>query len=416
MSPEARKELPIVFFTMFWAAQTVSLFGDRLNNFSLMAIINNFSGNPSMTLSQFYLAMTLPLFLLAPLIGALVDRLNKRWILVVTDCCRAALACAIPVLYTRTGDFFPVMAIVFLIATGNLFFLPAKSALIPELVSREQLLRVNSILWAAGIAGVIGGFLGGGIIYDFLSWSACFYLDGASYLISSILLLGIALHGTRNRAPGPRAPTYHPDLPRAVFDGVRAIRNTPLMVRPLGVQSLLYVAGGGFSVLALPMIKAVSRPGSSLPLSAAGLSLGVGMGVGSFVSSRLELGTKSKERFEAAFFALFVPATLAIALGHGLAAIAAGAFIGGAAAAPLIVIAESELQRDIAESVRGRVFAFREIIAKSFFIVSSFLFTWLAGFTGKSALLLALGLFLASAGILWITMIGGSRCRSPKGY
>jgi DHA3 family macrolide efflux protein-like MFS transporter len=411
-----RKELPVVFFTMFWAAQTVSLFGDRLNNYSLMAIINNFSHNPSMTLSQFYLAMTLPLFLLAPLIGALVDRLNKRWILVVTDLCRGALSCAIPFFFLKTGDFFPVMAIVFLLATGNLFFLPAKSALIPELVSREQLLRVNSILWAAGIAGVIGGFLGGGIIYDFFSWSACFYLDGASYFISASLLVGIAIHGMRSRAPGPRAKTYHPDLAKALLDGVRAIRNSPLVLRPIGVQSLLFVAGGGFSVLALPMIKEVSRPGSSLPLSAAGLSLGVGMGLGSLVSSRLHLGTRSKERFEAAFFALFVPGTLAISLGHGLAAIIVGAFLGGAAAAPLLVIAESELQRDIEESVRGRLFAFREIVTKTFFIVSSFLFSWLAGFVAKSTLLLVLGLFLACAGVLWITMIGGSGCRSQKRY
>jgi MFS transporter, DHA3 family, macrolide efflux protein len=409
-----RKELPIVFFTMFWAAQAVSLFGDRLNNFSMMAIINNFSDDPSMTLSKFYLAMTLPLFLLAPVIGTLVDRLNKRWILVATDLCRGALVCTIPFLFSRTGDFLPVMAVVFLVSTGNLFFMPAKSALIPELVSREQLLQVNSILWAAGIAGVIGGFLGGGIIYDFFSWSSCFYLDGASYFISASLLLGIAIHGMRNRAPGPREKTYHPDLPQALAEGARAIRNTPLMLRPLGVQSLLYVAGGGFSVLALPMIKEISRPGSSLPLSAAGLSLGVGMGVGSLVSSRLELGTRSKERFEAAFFALFVPATLAISLGHGLGAIVVGAFLGGAAAAPLLVIAESELQRDIRESVRGRVFAFREIVTKSFFISSSFLFSWLGGFAGKSALLFILGLFLACAGILWITTIGGSGCRSPK--
>ncbi len=414
MNETTRKELPIVFFTMFWAAQAVSLFGDRLNNFSMMAIINNFSDDPSMTLSKFYLAMTLPLFLLAPFIGTLVDRLNKRWILVVTDLCRGALACTIPFLFMRTGDFFPVMVVVFLISTGNLFFMPAKSALIPELVSRDQLLQVNSILWAAGIAGVIGGFLGGGIIYDFFSWPTCFYLDGASYFISASLLLGIAVHGMRNRAPGPRERTYHPDLPKALLEGARAIRNTPLMLRPLGVQSLLYVAGGGFSVLALPMIKEISRPGSSLPLSAAGLSLGVGMGVGSLVSSRLKLGTRSKERFEAVFFALFVPGTLAISLGRGLEAIVAGAFIGGAAAAPLLVIAESELQRDIGDSVRGRVFAFREIVTKSFFISSSFLFSWLAGFAGKSVLLLVLGLFLACAGILWITMIGGSGCRSLK--
>ncbi|MDD4856927.1 MAG: MFS transporter [Candidatus Krumholzibacteria bacterium] len=405
MNQQTAKQLPIAFFTMFWAAQAVSLFGDRLNNFSLMAIINNFSDNPSMTLAKLYLAMTLPLFLLAPIIGALVDRLNKCWILVCTDLCRAALACMIPMLFIKTNDFFPVMAIVFLLSTGNLFFLPAKSALIPELVSREQLLKVNSILWAAGIAGVVGGFLGGGIIYDFFSWPACFYLDGVSYLISASLIFGIALHGMRNRVAEPSKKTYHPDLLKALLEGIHAIRTSPQLLRPLGVQSLLFVGGGGFSVLVLPMIKEVSPPGSSLPLSASGLSLGLGMGAGSLVSSRLKLGTEAKERFEAAFFAVVLPATLAIGVGHGIKAILVGAFLAGLAASPLLVIAESELQREIQESMRGRVFAFREIITKSFFIASSFLFSWLAGFTGKNVLVLALGLFLACAGILWITMV-----------
>jgi DHA3 family macrolide efflux protein-like MFS transporter len=399
------RELPVVFFTMFWAAQAVSLFGDRLNNFSLMAIINNFAANPSMTLSKLYLAMTLPLFLLAPVIGALVDRLNKRWILVLTDLCRAALACAIPVVFIRTHSFVPVMGVVFLLSTGNLFFLPAKSALIPELVSREQLLEVNSILWGAGIAGVIGGFLGGGIIYDFFSWPACFYLDGASYLISASLILGIALHGMRNRPPGPARKSYHPGIAKALLEGIHAIRTSPSLLRPLGVQSLLFIGGGGFSVLVLPMIKDVSAPGSSLPLSAAGLALGLGMGAGSLVSSRLKLGTKAKERFEAVFFAVVVPATLTIGLVPGLKAIIAGAFLAGFAASPLQVIAESELQREIHESMRGRVFAFREIITKSFFILSSFLFSSLAGLASKRSLVVALGLFLASAGILWITMV-----------
>jgi len=405
MNKATHKQLPLIFFTMFWAAQAISLFGDRLNNFSLMAIINNFADNPSMTLAKLYLAMMLPLFVLAPLIGALVDRLNKRWVLVVTDLCRAVLTCTIPVLFIATNDFFPVMVIVFLLSTGNLFFLPAKSALIPELVSREQLLKVNSILWAAGIAGVIGGFLGGGIIYDFFSWPACFYLDGVSYLISASLILGIAIQGMKSRPPGLHEKTYHPNLPKALLEGIHSIRTSPLLLRPLGVQSLLFVGGGGFSVLVLPMIKEVSPPGSSLPLSAAGLSLGIGMGFGSLVSSQLKLGTQAKEKFEAAFFAVLLPATLTLGLIHGLKAIVAGAFLAGLAASPLLVIAESELQREINESMRGRVFAFREIITKSFFILSSFLFSWLEGFMSKNVLILILGLFLACAGILWITMI-----------
>ena len=404
MNDKTTKRMPLMFFSMFWAAQAISLFGDRLNDFSLIAIINSFADNPSMTLSTFYLAMSLPLFLLAPFIGALVDRYDKRWILVVVDLCRGALVCLIPFAFTRTGDFFPVMAVVFVLSTGNLFFLPAKSALIPELVSQDQLVHVNAILWAAGIAGVIGGFLGGGIIFDYFSWPACFYLNGASYLISAALLLGIALWGRKAAPRAAEKRTYHPDLPKAVLEGVRAIRSSPAMLRPLGVQTLLFIGGGGFSVTALPLVKAASREGSSLGLSLTGLSLGLGMGLGSLISSQLRLSSVHREKYEMALFGVFVPAVFTIAYGHSLQAILVGAFLGGLGGAPLMIISESELQKESHESMRGRVFAFREILTKIFFIASAFLFSSLASRVGKSALLIALGLFLASMGMIWIGM------------
>ncbi len=405
MNNEVKKQLPLTFFTMFWAAQAISLFGDRLNNFSLMAIINSFADNPSMTLSKFYLAMSLPLFFLAPFIGALVDRLDKRWILVVTDLLRGALVFLIPFLFIRTGHFLPVMAVVFILSTGNLFFLPAKSALIPELVSREQLMHVNSILWGAGIAGVIGGFLGGGIIFDFFSWPECFYLDGVSYFISALLLLGLALWGRKAAPREPKEKTYHPKLPRAVLEGVRAIHSSPAMLRPLGVQTLLFIGGGGFSVVALPLIKSVSPPGSSLGLSVTGLSLGLGMGLGSFTASRLKLSSNHRERLEMGLFGIFIPAASIIFFGHDLNSILVGAFLIGFGAAPLIIIAESQLQTESHESMRGRVFAFREIVTKSFFIASAFLFSSLVGIVRKNSLLLVLGLFLACMGIIWISML-----------
>ncbi len=89
-------KLSAVALTSFWLAQAISLFGDRLNNFSLVALISSYSDNPSITLSELYLAMFLPLFILAPFIGLVVDRLNKRWILVITDVIRAVLVFLIP--------------------------------------------------------------------------------------------------------------------------------------------------------------------------------------------------------------------------------------------------------------------------------------------------------------------------------
>ncbi len=396
------KHLPPALFTMFWAAQTVSLFGDRLSNFSLMALFNSFSSNPSLTLAYFYLAMSLPTYLLAPFIGAIVDRLDKRWILVVTDMCRCGLVLLIPALFDRTGHFFPVMAVVFLLATGNLFFLPAKSALIPELVPPERLMRVNSILWGAGIAGVIGGFLGGGLIYDYLSWRACFWLDAASYFLSAALILGIAIHRMRTVPRAERSGAYHPPLPTAVLEGIRAIRGTPAIVRPIGVQTLIWLGAGGFSVLALPLIGEMTTGGTSMGLSLAGLSLGLGMGLGSVVASRLHLDGGGRERIEMGLFCLIAAASAVTALGRDLPTLLAGAFLGGLAAAPLIIIAESEIQRGSGERMRGRIFAFREICTRTLFIAAAFAFSWLAGRAGERRPLFVLGLFLATSGILWI--------------
>ena len=103
-------------FTAFWAAQAVSLFGDRLNNFSLAALVNRFSDDPSLQLSGIYAAMYLPVFLLAPAAGVIVDRVSKRWLLAATDLARGLLVFLIPVAFASTGSFLPVMAVVFMVS------------------------------------------------------------------------------------------------------------------------------------------------------------------------------------------------------------------------------------------------------------------------------------------------------------
>jgi DHA3 family macrolide efflux protein-like MFS transporter len=398
---ESRRYLPLYLLTLFWAAQAISLFGDRLNNFSLVALINRFEENPGLTLSKVYLAMYLPIFVLAPLIGVLIDRLNKRWVLVLTDIVRGLLVIIIPPLYIGTGSFLPVLGIVFLLATGNLFFLPAKSGLIPEIVPENRLVRINSTLWIAGIVGVIGGFLGGGLIFDYLSWPTCFYLDGLTYFLSAALLVAVALHKPEDTAPASHIERRTPSLVSAVREGIRGMKDNPEILGPLGYQALVFFAAGGFSVLAIVLIKRASPPDSSLGLSAVGLAVGLGMAVGSIIANRLPTESQRRRRFEALFFALFVPSTAAIA-GGGLILISAGAFTAGLSAAPIMIVSESQLQRTILSSMRGRIFSFREILTRSLFLLSAFLFTWLGEFADKGLLMFMLGLFLALSGVFWI--------------
>ncbi|HUV37155.1 MAG TPA: MFS transporter [Patescibacteria group bacterium] len=399
--------LPPALFTMFWVAQAVSLFGDRLHNFSLVALVNRFAENPGMTLPKIYLAMYLPIFTLAPLIGALIDRCSKRWVLVVTDLARGALVICIPLLFVHTGSFVPIMGIVFLLTTGNLFFSPAKSALIPELVPSDRLIRVNSILWSAGIVGMIGGFLGGGLIFDYVSWQSCFYLDGATYTFSAILLTGIAFRGRAAAASTAAATERRPSLMASIGEGLAAMRRSAAIMRSIGVQAIVFFGAGGFSVLAVVLIGEASPPGSSLGIGIAGLSIGLGMGIGSILANRIP--AERRGLLERVLFVLLVPAAASFATGEGYVAITSGSFFAGLAAAPLVIVAESELQHRIGTRLRGIIFSFREILTRSLFVGSAFLFGILGNSIHNGVLLVILGLFLASIGVTWLVAMDDSR-------
>jgi MFS family permease len=401
-----------VLFTMFWTAQAVSLFGDRLHNFALIALVNRFAENPGMTLPRIYLAMYLPIFTLAPLIGALIDRCGKRWVLVLTDLARGALVLCIPLAFMQTGSFLPIMGIVFLLTTGNLFFVPAKSALIPELVPPDRLIRVNSILWTAGIFGMIGGFLGGGLIFDYVSWQSCFYIDGATYAFSALLLTAVAL-GRRTAAEArPTAAARRPGLLASIGEGLSVLRRSSSVLQPFGVQAIVFFGAGGFSVIAVLLIGESSPTGSSLGLSIAGLAIGLGMGAGSLLANRIPPPHRCP--FERGMFALFIPAALSLAARGGYPAIGLGSFLAGCAAAPLLIVAESELQHRIGARLRGIVFSFREIATRSLFVGSSFLFGILSNYIHNGLLLVILGLFLASIGVTWLAVMDRTK-RSSTG-
>ncbi len=97
-----------------------------------------------------------------------------------------------------------MFAIVFLMFTCNVFFLPAKSAITPEIVPREQLLAANALLSGAGIVATAVGALCGGWIVDHWGWPTALYINGVTYLVSVVALAIIsyprAASGTSCRA------------------------------------------------------------------------------------------------------------------------------------------------------------------------------------------------------------------------
>jgi hypothetical protein len=131
-------------FTALWTGQLVSALGDRIHQVALAFIVLETTGS-AIAVGAVFLVATLPNLLLSPIAGGLVDRWDHREVMIVSDLLRAGLVLLIPLAaVTNLALAYPL---VFLVTTVSIFFRPAKGAILPRIVSGEDLVAANSALW-----------------------------------------------------------------------------------------------------------------------------------------------------------------------------------------------------------------------------------------------------------------------------
>ncbi len=396
-------------FTALWWGQLVSLTGERLTYLALIALISEhthaFSDSRSpLLLSLLANVMLAPVLLFAPFAGAWVDRRNLQRVMVRSDLARAGIILSIPLLYPLTHSVSPVFALLFLLFTCGVFFLPAKSALTPEIVAAPQLLTANTWLSAAGIAATAAGSLGGGWIIDHWGWTSALYLNGVTYLASVAAVLAIR-HAPAPRSAPADAPTVRGYLLQ-VRQGWSVVRTNPRVGLALTTLAAVWLAGGFLHVAGnLQIQRAASIPG----MERLGVLMAV-LGLGS-ASSAWWLNTAGRNLPRAPVLAasLLVAGIglLVFAVTTRFAVFAVAAFLMGVAAAPALMVTETLLQEATEPKVRGRVFSARDFLMRSVLLVSVSLAGWAARPLGPQVTLLLSATLVTGVGVA--VMIRASR-------
>jgi MFS family permease len=378
-------------------AQLLSAAGDRLHYLALVSLVTARAAtlgiDAAPALMTLALVMLLPTLLFAPLAGPIVDRLSLVTVLVVTDALRGVAVLFMPAAYDRAGVDL-LFAAVFLLFTLNVFFLPARAAIPPRLVGRDQLLAANAFLALIIVIATIGATAIGGWAVDHLGWRSALYVDGITYLVSALLL--VSLRGSAP-PPSPRRRSGWRVYWAEVASGFQLlVRSTPArrsVVAWLGLwigAGVLHVAG---------TIHAQNSPGEMKDIGWILAALGVGVALSSLWAMR-------HREFPA------VPALggglIGVAVGLGLFAasgdlwhLCAAAFIAGLASGPLIASSETELQRASGERRRARAFAVRDFLSRLVFLVCAGVSVPLVGWLGSGA---ALWLGAVSIGGLGIAL------------
>lgn len=177
-------------FRRLWLGQVVSEIGDWLNNIAVLALTIQLAGagREGFAIAIYAISRHLPLFVFGPLAGVIVDRADRRRVMIAADVLRAILAlgfllanqmAALPVIYSVGAALFSVSA----------FFNAAKRATIPNLVSgTDELLSANSLSASTTAATIAVGSALGGIIATFAGRDIVFILNAATFLISAEMI------------------------------------------------------------------------------------------------------------------------------------------------------------------------------------------------------------------------------------
>jgi MFS family permease len=177
-------------FSALWAGQFISLLGDRLHQLALVAVVLILTDSVFATGMVFF-AATLPNLILGPIAGTLVDRWDRKEVLIVSEIVRAAIVLLLPL--AAMTNVLLVYPMAFAVTTVSLFFRPARVAILPRIVEERDLLPANSAMWVGETLADVIGYPLAGIFVAALGNAVplAFWVDSATYVASAILLTAI---------------------------------------------------------------------------------------------------------------------------------------------------------------------------------------------------------------------------------
>lgn len=367
-------------FSKLLVAQTISSFGDWVGFVAVTALVASKGGGYAV--AAVMVARMLPAILFGPLAGAIVDRFDRKTLMIGADIARGVLYVFMPFL----GPLLAIYLVSFVIECFSLLWTPARDASLPNLVPRRQLANATSLglvttYGTLPLGGLVFAFLSGGS--DLLPWlqdnptSLALWLKAATVGISAFLISRILIPSP---APTGWAKFELSRVGRDIIDGVRFLRENSLAsAMTLGIVAAFSAVG---AVLALGPIFAgtlgAGDPGWGILVTSFGIGMGIGMASSNKVVELVERELVFPLSIMAAAGMLFV---LALMPGIELAAVMTvvlGAFCGSAWVSGYVL-----LQENVSDEFRGRTFGSLTVLSRLGLFLSLTVFPVLAEALGE---------------------------------
>jgi len=394
-------------FRRLWMAQLVSELGDWFYYLAVydLLLATTHSGK---VVAWALIIQLIPWIVMTPLTGAIADRFPRRALMIIADVARGFVVLGLLLCRTAADVWLVYVLLAVEMALASVFE-PARSALLPNVVTPEEILPANALSSATWSFCLAAGAPLGGAATALLGRNLAFVLNSMSFFLSALLTRRIVVLETHTqREKGSSARDMALKGIRSFKEGVDYIRHNPrvyVLILSKGGQGLL---GGAILLLAVFGERVFPLAGrGALAMGLLYSARGVGAGVGPLLGARLT-GGNEKRMWEiiAVSFLLMGAAYVAFGLAPSLLLACLAVMLAHMGGSNIWVVSTSLLQMHTTDQVRGRVFA----VDFGFHTLVAAVATWLTGvglddwkLTARF-LAVALGTVMMLPGFLWLPL------------
>lgn len=346
----------------------------------------------------------LPVAIVGPMAGVVVDRVDRRRLMIVADVARGVLILGL-LLVRRPEDVWLAYVVMALTVSASAFFEPARTATIPNITSAAELMPANALsaaMWSSMLA--LGASVGG-LVTWLAGRNVAFTVNAISFFVSAYFLM--KMRGIPSPPPAPRltgllALTGITDL----VDGLRYVRSRSHVAALMFVKAGWGLAGGVLLLLTIFGQQVFPVGGST----AAGIGVlygarGIGAALGP-IALRWLLGHEPRALRRTIGPSYFMIGLFYVALAWApnlpLAAICV--LLAHFAGSVLWVFSTVLLQMEVPDRFRGRVFSVELALVTLFSSISSYWTGYELDTAGWSprTMAFALGAMFCIPGTLWL--------------
>ena len=401
-------------FRQLYIGQTISQLGDWFNSVAVFALLLDLTGSAT-AVAWMMIVQFMPVALLGPMAGVIVDRVDRRRLMIGTDLFRGVFV--LNLLLVRRPDQVWIAYLVMAAVVGaQAFFEPARTATIPNLTSREELMPANALssaTWSSMLA--IGASIGG-LVTALAGRNVAFGVNALSFFASAYFI-----GRTRYQSAPPPAPKLSGLLALTgvadLIEGFRYVRQRSHVAALMFVKAGWGIAGGVLLLLTIYGQRVFPVSGST----AAGIGAlygarGLGAAMGP-IALRWILGQKPHTLLRTIGPAYFVVGVfyLALAWAPTLAIAAVCVLCAHFGGSILWVFSTVLLQMEVPDRFRGRVFAAELALVTLMSSLSSY---WTGyeldrGGWSPRTMAFALGALFFVPGTLWLLILSRWRVAAP---